>query len=68
MDALHHAAVERVEQSGQFWIGTTRLKGHTWFRACPVNFRTTLGHMERLLELLEETCAELEAVARRTGD
>lgn len=60
---LHHRVVEKVERSGEFWIGTTRLKGKTWFRACPVNFRTTLGHMDRLLALLarecEASCAEL---------
>ena len=60
VDRLHFDAVERVEKSGEFWIGTTRLKGKTWFRACPVNFRTTKAHMDRLLELLEEICSELE--------
>jgi aromatic-L-amino-acid decarboxylase len=55
--ALHHRVVERIEQSGEFWIGTTRLKGKTWFRACIVNFRTTSAHVERLLALLEEQCA-----------
>ena len=56
-DALHHRVVERIEQSGEFWIGTTRLKGKTWFRACIVNFRTTSAHVDRLLALLEEECA-----------
>ena len=59
--ALHHRVAERVEKSGEFWIGTTRLKGLTWFRACPVNFRTTLAHMDRLLALLEKECAAAEA-------
>lgn len=57
---LHHRAVERVEKSGEFWIGTTQLKGESWFRACPVNFRTTTAHMERLLELLEQECGVIE--------
>lgn len=59
--ALHHRVAERVEQSGLFWIGTTRLKGEDWLRACPVNFRTTTDHMERLLALLDEECQALEA-------
>jgi len=67
LTALHHAVVERVEQSGQFWIGTTVLKGHTWFRACPVNFRTTLEHMDRLMELLETECARAEGAGARAG-
>ncbi len=57
---LHHRVVERIERAGEFWIGTTRMKERTWFRACPVNFRTTLGHMDRLLNALEETAREVE--------
>jgi len=57
---LHHRVVERVEKGGEFWIGTTQLRGLTWFRACAVNFRTTLGHMDRLLALLERECADCE--------
>jgi aromatic-L-amino-acid decarboxylase len=66
--ALHGAVVERIERGGEFWIGTTRLKGKTWFRACPVNFRTTLGRMDRLLELLARECADVERsfAGRRT--
>jgi glutamate/tyrosine decarboxylase-like PLP-dependent enzyme len=59
--ALHHRAAERVEQSGEFWIGTTRLLDLDWFRTCAVNFRTTKEHMERLIALLERVCAETEA-------
>jgi aromatic-L-amino-acid decarboxylase len=58
--ALHHRVAERLEQGGEFWIGTTRLKGKTWFRACSVNFRTTLAHMDRLMALLEQECAAVE--------
>ncbi len=61
VDAVHHRVVERIEQSGEFWIGTTRLKGKTWFRACPVNFRTTDAHIQRLMELLEQECGSVEA-------
>ena len=57
---IHHRAVENIERGGEFWIGTTRLKGRIWFRACPVNFRTTLRHMERLLERLEAECRGIE--------
>jgi len=61
LSALHHRVVERIEKSGAFWIGTTVLKGHTWFRACTVNFRTTLGHMQRLMAALARECAAAEA-------
>ena len=60
VDALHFEAVRRIERSGEFWIGTTRLKGQTWFRACTVNFRTTGKHIDRLMELLEQECRAIE--------
>jgi aromatic-L-amino-acid/L-tryptophan decarboxylase len=53
---LHAQVVERVEKSGKFWISTTELKGKTWFRINPVNFRTRIEHMEQLLALLETEC------------
>jgi glutamate/tyrosine decarboxylase-like PLP-dependent enzyme len=53
---LHANVVERVEKSGKFWISTTELKGKTWFRINPVNFRTRTEHMEQLLTLLEAEC------------
>jgi aromatic-L-amino-acid/L-tryptophan decarboxylase len=53
---LHARVVERVEKSGKFWISTTELKGKTWFRINPVNFRTRTEHMEQLLALLTAEC------------
>jgi aromatic-L-amino-acid decarboxylase len=53
---LHATVVERVEKSGKFWISTTELKGKTWFRINPVNFRTRAQHMEQLLVLLDKEC------------
>ena len=45
---LHAEVAQRVEQSGRFWMATTELKGRTWFRINPVNFRTRKEHMEEL--------------------
>ena len=57
---LHAEVAQRVEQSGRFWISTTELKGKTWFRINPVNFRTREEHMEQLFALLQHECrAEL---------
>jgi len=56
LSRLHAEVARRVEESGRFWISTTELKGHTWFRINPVNFRTRREHMEALLELLEAEC------------
>ncbi|MFZ3332242.1 MAG: pyridoxal-dependent decarboxylase [Candidatus Acidiferrales bacterium] len=60
--ALHAEVAKRVEESGKFWISTTELKGKSWFRINPVNFRTRAEHMEQLLDLLRQECrAALES-------
>ena len=56
---LHAEVAQRVEQSGRFWISTTELKGKTWFRINPVNFRTRPEHMEELFNLLRSECRAL---------
>jgi aromatic-L-amino-acid decarboxylase len=61
---LHAEVARRVEQSGRFWMSTTELKGKSWFRINPVNFRTRKEHMEELFELLRQEC---HAVVRATG-
>jgi glutamate/tyrosine decarboxylase-like PLP-dependent enzyme len=53
---LHAEVARRVEQGGRFWISTTELKGKSWFRINPVNFRTRTEHMEQLIELLQQEC------------
>ena len=53
---LHAEVAQRVEQSGRFWISTTELKGKSWFRINPVNFRTRQQHMDELFALLKQEC------------
>jgi glutamate/tyrosine decarboxylase-like PLP-dependent enzyme len=53
---LHAEVARRVEQSGIFWFSTTELKGKTWFRINPVNFRTRTEHMDQVLAFLEQEC------------
>ena len=53
---LHTEVARRVEQSGKFWFSTTELKGKTWFRINPVNFRTRTEHMDQVLAFLEQEC------------
>ena len=55
---LHAEVARRVELGGKFWISTTELKGKSWFRINPVNFRTRTEHMEQLIELLQHECGE----------
>lgn len=59
---LHAEVARRIEEGGRFWISTTSMKSHTWFRICPVNFRTRLEHMDEFFDLLQREC---ETVARR---
>jgi len=54
--ALHAEVAQRIERSGRFWISTTELKGKTWFRINPVNFRTRQEHMDELFEFLQQEC------------
>jgi aromatic-L-amino-acid decarboxylase len=56
---LHAEVARRIEQSGKFWFSTTELKGKTWFRINPVNFRTRTEHIDQLLALLEDECHSL---------
>jgi aromatic-L-amino-acid/L-tryptophan decarboxylase len=61
---LHASVVQRIEQDGRFWISTTELKGHTWFRINPVNFRTQPRHIDELLALLEHECKQVACAAK----
>jgi glutamate/tyrosine decarboxylase-like PLP-dependent enzyme len=56
---LHAEVVSRIEKAGRFWISTTELKGRTWFRINPVNFRTRTEHMQELFKTLKRECKEL---------
>ncbi|MGA6961863.1 MAG: hypothetical protein WBY38_20805, partial [Candidatus Acidiferrales bacterium] len=56
---LHAEVAKRIEESGKFWISTTELKGKSWFRINPVNFRTRTEHMDQLLNLLEQECRDV---------
>jgi glutamate/tyrosine decarboxylase-like PLP-dependent enzyme len=54
--ALHHDAVQQIEKSGKFWISATVLKGKTYFRINPVNFRTRQEHIDGLFDMLCTAC------------
>ena len=55
---LHPLVARRVEEDGRFWFSTTVLKGDSYFRICPVNFRTRDEHMDQLFEFLREECRQ----------
>jgi glutamate/tyrosine decarboxylase-like PLP-dependent enzyme len=62
---LHAEVVRRVEQSGRFWMSTTVLKGRSFFRINPVNFRTRTEHMDQLFDLLRQECRRAATGLRR---
>lgn len=53
---LHIDVAARIERGGRFWFSTTFLKGKTWFRINPVNFRTRREHIDELYDLLRAEC------------
>jgi glutamate/tyrosine decarboxylase-like PLP-dependent enzyme len=61
---LHACVARRIEESGRFWISTTVLKGRTWFRINPVNFRTRMEHIHGLFDLIRGECRKALAEAR----
>ena len=68
---LHAEVAREVERSGRFWISTTELKGKSWFRINPVNFRTRERHLEELFQLLRREChtaLSRKGMAGRAGD
>jgi hypothetical protein len=54
---IHRVAAREIERQGRFWFSTTELKGRSYFRICPVNFRTRLEHMDELFDTLRRECA-----------
>jgi aromatic-L-amino-acid/L-tryptophan decarboxylase len=64
---FHAEVAQRIEQGGRFWISTTELKGKTWFRINPVNFRTRQEHMKELFQLLQQECGALLSAKNLAG-
>lgn len=54
---LHDRVARRVQDDGHYWISTTQMKGKTWFRVNPVNFRSRPEHVEGLFAELRALCA-----------
>ena len=63
---LHAEVAQRVEQDGRYWMSTTELKGKSYFRINPVNFRTRQEHMDGLFALLRQECESFSRKSRRS--
>jgi aromatic-L-amino-acid decarboxylase len=53
---IHREVSRAIEKQGKFWFSTTELKGRSWFRICPVNFRTRPEHIDDLFATLRREC------------
>jgi glutamate/tyrosine decarboxylase-like PLP-dependent enzyme len=63
LDRHQDALQSALEASGDGWLSTTRLRGHTWLRAGIVNYLTTEADVDRLLDTLRELARSLPAPA-----
>ncbi|HYE96734.1 MAG TPA: aminotransferase class I/II-fold pyridoxal phosphate-dependent enzyme [Rubricoccaceae bacterium] len=64
---LHDRVARRIQEGGRYWISTTQMKGRTWFRVNPVNFRSRGEHIEGLFADLRAACAEAGANVSVSG-
>jgi glutamate/tyrosine decarboxylase-like PLP-dependent enzyme len=54
LDALQDRIQAALEESGDGWLSTTRLRGGTWLRAGILNTQATIADVDRLIEDLRE--------------
>ena len=57
LDAHQDALQRALEESGQAWVSTTRLRGRTWLRAGVVNHMSTTEDLAALLDSLRTLAA-----------
>jgi glutamate/tyrosine decarboxylase-like PLP-dependent enzyme len=62
---LHVDVARRVEESGRFWISTTRMKDKAWFRVNPVNLNTRTEDMDTLFAMLTTECDRALATMKK---
>jgi aromatic-L-amino-acid decarboxylase len=60
LDALNLALIDAVRATGRAFLSSTRLRGRVAIRFCFVNWRTTTGDVEEIVELLKTLGARLE--------
>jgi aromatic-L-amino-acid/L-tryptophan decarboxylase len=63
----HQDRLQRaLEVSGEAWVSTTRLRGHTYLRAGIVNYLSTEEDVDRTLDALRRLAVELPEEADRS--
>jgi glutamate/tyrosine decarboxylase-like PLP-dependent enzyme len=58
LDAHQDRLQAALEESGDGWLSTTRLRGATWLRAGIVNYLATEADVDRVLDRLREFAAQ----------
>ena len=58
-DAYQDRLQRALEESGEGWVSTTRLRGHTFLRAGIVNYLSTDADADRLIDALVRLSAEV---------
>lgn len=59
-DAFNRRLIREIQDHGEVFISSTLIDGTFMLRLAVLNFRTHLGHIDRLLELLESRARRLE--------
>jgi glutamate/tyrosine decarboxylase-like PLP-dependent enzyme len=59
LDALNLALVEKLLATGRGFLSSTKLNGRVALRFCFVNWRTTAGDVDEIIDLLEAMAAPL---------
>jgi glutamate/tyrosine decarboxylase-like PLP-dependent enzyme len=54
LDRLNLAVLEELRAGGQAFLSSTRLGGRVAVRMCFINWRTTAGHVDEVVQLLTE--------------
>jgi aromatic-L-amino-acid decarboxylase len=58
LDGINLEVIDRVRASGRAFLSSTRLQGRVALRLCFVNWRTTAGDVEEVVELLRRAGEE----------
>jgi len=66
-DRLNRAIMDRVNESGEFFLSHTVLNGRVCLRIALGNLRTRWEHLERCWDLLREAARSLSASVREDG-
>ena len=60
LESLNKTILETIQLSGRAFLSSTVLNGKFWLRACIVNPRARLEHMDELVELIRQTGLQCE--------